>query len=60
MKGLKLTLTVDPKLRGVLEEGAAREQRSISNYTRRLIERGAREEAARAELVEQEPPWAAA
>jgi hypothetical protein len=60
MRNRKLTLTVDPDLRAVLEAGAEREGRSISNYTRRLIDRAAREQA-RAELAEQaEPPWAAA
>jgi hypothetical protein len=59
MRNIKLTLTVDAALRELLEEGAAREQRSISNYTRRLIDRAAREDV-RAQPGEQEPPWAAA
>jgi hypothetical protein len=60
MRNLKLTVVVDPDLRAVLEAGAEREGRSVSNYTRRLIDRAARE-AERAELVERvEPPWAAA
>jgi hypothetical protein len=60
MRNLRLTVVVDAALRELLEEGAAREQRSISNHSYRLLGRAAREEAARAELVEQEPPWAAA
>jgi len=52
MRNLKLTLTVDAALRELLEEGAEREGRSISNYTRRLIDRAARE-AVRIEPVEQ-------
>jgi hypothetical protein len=55
MRNLKLTLTVDAALRELLEEGAEREGRSISNYTRRLIDRAARE-AVRAGLVEQSQP----
>ena len=52
MRNIKLTLTVDAALRELLEEGAEREGRSISNYTRRLIDRAARE-AVRIEPVEQ-------
>jgi hypothetical protein len=59
MRNLKLTLTVDAALRELLEEGAEREGRSISNYTRRLIDRAARE-AVRIEQAEQQPPWVAA
>jgi hypothetical protein len=59
MRNIKLTLTVDAELRGILEEGAEREGRSISNYTRRLIERGARE-AAQAEQVQPRQVEAAA
>jgi hypothetical protein len=56
MRNIKLTLTVDPDLRGVLEAGAEREGRSISNYTRRLIERAAAEEVARqAQVAEARP-----
>jgi hypothetical protein len=58
MRNLKLTLTVDAELRGILEEGAEREGRSISNYTRRLIDRAARE-ALRLEQAEQWPTVAA-
>jgi hypothetical protein len=59
MRNIKLTLTVDAALRELLEEGAAREQRSISNFSRKLLDKAARE-AVRPELVEQaEPPWAA-
>jgi hypothetical protein len=59
MRNLKLTLTVDAALRELLEEGAEREGRSISNYTRRLIDRAARE-AVRVEPVEQQWPTVAA
>jgi hypothetical protein len=43
MRNLKLTVVVDAALRELLEEGAEREGRSVSNYTRRLIDRAARE-----------------
>jgi hypothetical protein len=58
MRNLKLTVIVDPDLRGILEAGAEREGRSVSNYTRRLIDRAARE-AVRAEPVEQREPTVA-
>ena len=58
MRNLKLTVIVDPDLRGILEAGAEREGRSISNYTRRLIDRAARE-AVRAEPIEQRETTAA-
>jgi hypothetical protein len=51
MRNLKLTLTVDPELRGILEEGAVREGRSISNFSRRLLDRAVRE-VVRTEQVE--------
>jgi hypothetical protein len=53
MRNIKLTLTVDRELRGILEEGAAAEGRSISNFSRRLLDRAAREVVVRAEQVEQ-------
>jgi hypothetical protein len=60
MRNLKLTVVVDAALRELLEEGAEREGRSVSNFSRRLLDRAARE-AMRAELVEQQtPPWVAA
>jgi hypothetical protein len=51
MRNLKLTLTVDSALRELLEEGAEREGRSVSNFSRRLLDRAARD-AARGEQVE--------
>jgi hypothetical protein len=58
MRHLKLTLTLPATLRELLEEGAEREGRSVSNYTRRLIDRAARADV-RAQPGEQQPPWAA-
>ena len=58
MRNLKLTLTVDPELRGILEEGAEREGRSISNVTRRLLDRAARE-VVRAQRLEPQQEVAA-
>jgi hypothetical protein len=58
MRNLKLTLTVDAELRGILEEGAEREGRSISNVTRRLLDRAARE-VVRAQRLEPQQEVAA-
>jgi hypothetical protein len=58
MRSLKLSLTVDAALRELLEEGAAREQRSVSNFSRRLLDRAARE-AVQPRPAEQRPTVAA-
>jgi hypothetical protein len=57
MRKQQITITVDKDLRGVLEENAEREGRSLANYTRLLIERGVRAEAAAAQAsaAEQRP-----
>jgi hypothetical protein len=57
MRKLKLTLTVDADLHELLEEGATRDKRSLSNHSYRLLDRAARAEAAaaRANAVEQRP-----
>ena len=49
MRGLKITVVIDAKLRCLLEEGAEREGRSLSNHSYRLLDRAARAEAARIE-----------
>jgi hypothetical protein len=54
MRNLKLTLTVDAELREILEEGAARDKRSVSNHSYRLLDRAAREEVARVARLERE------
>jgi hypothetical protein len=53
MRNSKLTVVVDAALRELLEEGAAREQRSVSNFSRLLLDKAARE-AVR--LEQAEPP----
>jgi hypothetical protein len=58
MRNLKITVVVDRDLRAVLEAGAEREGRSVSNYSYRLLDRAARE-AVRAQPVEQQPTAAA-
>jgi hypothetical protein len=56
----QISITLDADLRGVLAENAEREGRSLANYARRLLDRAAREEAMRAEPVEQRWPTVAA
>jgi hypothetical protein len=46
MRKLKLTLTVDADLHGLLEKGAARDKRSLSNHAYRLLDHAVRETAA--------------
>jgi hypothetical protein len=59
MRNLKITVIVDRDLRGLLEAGAEREGRSVSNYSYRLLDRAAREAVRADEQVEQREPEAA-
>jgi hypothetical protein len=56
VRNLKLTVIIDAELRGILAEGAEREGRSISSFSRRLLDRAARETAVRAWQTEQPVP----
>jgi hypothetical protein len=59
MRNLKITVVVDADLRAVLEAGAEREGRSVSNYSYRLLDRAARAVVRADEQVEQREPTAA-
>jgi hypothetical protein len=50
---MRITLTVSAALKSLLEEGAKRDKRSLSNHSYRLLSKAAREEALSAMRVEQ-------
>jgi hypothetical protein len=58
MRKQQISITLDAALRGVLEENAEREGRSLANYARRLLDRAARAEE-QARPVEQQQTAAA-
>jgi hypothetical protein len=49
----RLTVNLDDELRSILQEGAQREGRTMSAFSKRLLDRAAREQQVRAWQAEQ-------